>query len=161
MNNHRGSDLMAIKMEPERGSGKTEVYITDAVQHHMFLRHHYATALGLTDIRHGKWAFSVMLENHLMAIKMGPVAEVQILSADSPYPSFHQTKTAIPISSTDRGEWAFEVMRNDDLMVMMKGPDDRAVAGPRCTCCLRVRIIKVFRCKLARGLPFKPCATTI
>ena len=113
---------MAIKMGPETASGKTEVYITDAVSHHMFLKHHYATALGVTDIRHGKWAFCVMLENHLIVIKMGPVAEVQILSADSQYTSFHQTKTAIPISSTDRGEWAFEEMRNDDLMVMKKGP---------------------------------------
>ena len=89
---------MAIKMGPETASGKTEVYITDAISHHMNLRHHYTTA-----IRHGKWAFSVMLKNHLMAIKMGSVTEVQILSADSQHTSFHQAKTAIPTSSTDRG----------------------------------------------------------
>ena len=118
-----GSGLMAIKMGPETASGKTEVYITNGRSHHMFLKHHYATALGLTDIRHGKWAFCLMLKNHLMAIKMGPVTELQILSADSQYTSFHQTKTTIPISSTDRGEWAFEVMRNDDLMVIKKGPE--------------------------------------
>ena len=124
MNNHRGSDLMTIKMGPETASGKTDVYITAAVRsHHMFLKHHYATALGLSDIRHGKWAFSVVLKNHLIVIKVGLVTEVQILSADSQYTSFRQTKTAIPISSTDRGEWAFEVMRNDDLMVFKKGPE--------------------------------------
>ena len=117
MNNHRGSDLMAIKMGPETASGKTEHYITDAVGHHMFLKHHYATALGLTDIRRGKWAFCVMLMNHLMAKKMGPVTEVQILSADSQY-------TFLP-SDEDRDTHKFDRPRR----VGFRGDAQRRIDG--------------------------------
>eukprot|EP00450_Noctiluca_scintillans_P011113 CAMPEP_0194503282 /NCGR_PEP_ID=MMETSP0253-20130528/28294_1 /TAXON_ID=2966 /ORGANISM="Noctiluca scintillans" /LENGTH=633 /DNA_ID=CAMNT_0039345553 /DNA_START=14 /DNA_END=1915 /DNA_ORIENTATION=- len=121
-------DLMAIKMGPKTGTGKTEVHILSARSQWNQFQLHTGTGLHLTDREHGQWAFQVMRNNDLMAIKMGPVTgtgktEVHILSASSRYQSFRlHTGTGLHLTDRQHGQWDFQVMRNNDLMAIKMGP---------------------------------------
>jgi len=119
-------DLMVVRMGPTE-SGRTEIQILSARSHWNSFAKQTSTVLHATDQSHGRWAFTVMPNNDLMAIKMGPVTgtgktEVHVLSASSNYQRFSlQTGTGLHL--THSGEWSFQAMRNRDLMIIKMGPD--------------------------------------
>ena len=85
-------DLMVVRMGPTE-SGRTEIQILSARSHWNSFAKQTSTVLHATDQSHGRWAFTVMPNNDLMAIKMGPVTgtgktEVHVLSANSNYQKF-------------------------------------------------------------------------
>lgn len=121
------NDLMAIKMGPDTGTGKTEVHVLSSSSNYQSFSLQTGTGLHLTHC--GEWSFQAMRNRDLMVIKMGPdtgtsMTEVQILSASSNYQIF-SLHTGTPLQLTDRqhGLWAFEVMYNDDLMAFEMAPE--------------------------------------
>jgi len=122
------SDILAINMGPTTNSGMTEVHILTAKSDYKKFALHTATALNLPDKRRGEWAFGLLKNNDLVAIRKGPSqtgrTELKILSSKDSYRTLvGQAVTALGSTDLSHGLWSFQVMkwRSNDLMAIKVG----------------------------------------